>query len=140
MEEEVTVYETRNAVEIGPGIIDCEILHPTKGWLPFTSIAEDPADHGKSIHADFVAGRRSKRAMTPQEAQARAAMKRGILEAVTLQERDALLTQSDYIGAFDVWPTLSPAKKLEWTTYRQDLRDLTEQEGFPETCVWPVKP
>jgi hypothetical protein len=140
MEEEVTVYETRNSVEIEPGVIDCEILHPTKGWLPFTSRAEDPADHGKAIHADFVAGRRSKRAMTPQEAQARATMKRDLVSGQVRAERERLLTATDWQMLPDITPPLSPTKKAELTTYRAALRNVPQQAGFPETIVWPVKP
>jgi len=32
--------------------------------------------------------------------------------------------------------TLTP----EWSTYRQALRDITEQEGFPYQVTWPTKP
>jgi len=28
----------------------------------------------------------------------------------------------------------------EWATYRQALRDITAQEGFPYEVVWPPKP
>jgi len=28
----------------------------------------------------------------------------------------------------------------EWTDYRQALRDITEQSGFPENVNWPEKP
>jgi len=28
----------------------------------------------------------------------------------------------------------------EWQTYRQALRDLPEQEGFPQEVVWPQIP
>jgi len=27
-----------------------------------------------------------------------------------------------------------------WATYRQDLRDVPQQAGFPTTVVWPTKP
>lgn len=27
-----------------------------------------------------------------------------------------------------------------WVAYRQALRDMTEQAGFPENVVWPVEP
>lgn len=27
-----------------------------------------------------------------------------------------------------------------WATYRQALRDIPEQEGFPATVVWPAQP
>jgi hypothetical protein len=28
----------------------------------------------------------------------------------------------------------------EWELYRQALRDITEQQGFPHSVVWPTKP
>lgn len=28
----------------------------------------------------------------------------------------------------------------EWVSYRQALRDITLQDGFPHSVVWPVKP
>lgn len=28
----------------------------------------------------------------------------------------------------------------DWKTYRQELRDITEQEGFPHNVIWPDKP
>ena len=29
---------------------------------------------------------------------------------------------------------------FEWMAYRQALRDMTEQAGFPDNVVWPVEP
>ena len=50
------------------------------------------------------------------------------------RERDALLAATDWRALSDV--TLSQ----EWATYRQQLRDITEQAGFPFDVVFPVKP
>jgi hypothetical protein len=138
--EEVTEYETRNAVEIEPGIFDCEILHPTKGWLPFTSNANDPADHGKAIHAHLKAGTRPTRQMTAEEAQARATEKKAILASFARYERDRLLTATDWQLQPDITPPLSPTKKAALTTYRAELRNVPQQAGFPETIVWPTPP
>lgn len=35
---------------------------------------------------------------------------------------------------------LSAEKKAEWTAYRQALRDITNQVGFPWDITWPTKP
>lgn len=35
---------------------------------------------------------------------------------------------------------LSDSKKAEWTAYRQSLRDITSQSGFPWDVTWPTKP
>ena len=50
------------------------------------------------------------------------------------QERDSLLSETDWMAGSDV--TMSDA----WRTYRQALRDVPSQEGFPNTVVWPDKP
>ena len=34
----------------------------------------------------------------------------------------------------------SPVDKMAWATYRQSLRDVPNQAGFPWTIEWPVKP
>tara|TARA_R110000765_G_C18941840_1_gene607762 strand:- start:306 stop:587 length:282 start_codon:yes stop_codon:yes gene_type:complete len=50
------------------------------------------------------------------------------------EERDALLAETDWMGNSDV--TMSSA----WTTYRQALRDIPAQAGFPNTVTYPTKP
>lgn len=53
-------------------------------------------------------------------------------------QRDGLLAQSDWTQMPD--SPLSDAKKAEWSTYRQALRDVPNQPGFPSNINWPVKP
>ena len=48
--------------------------------------------------------------------------------------RNTLLAATDYFALTDV--TMSDAM----TTYRQNLRDITAQEGFPNDIVWPSLP
>lgn len=49
-------------------------------------------------------------------------------------KRDSLLAETDYLALSD--NTLS----AEMAAYRQALRDITEQEGFPNDVSFPVKP
>ena len=49
--------------------------------------------------------------------------------------RNALLTQSDWTQVAD-----APVDQAAWATYRQALRDITIQAGFPENIDWPVAP
>ena len=54
-------------------------------------------------------------------------------------KRDALLAASDC----EVLPDRNDGKSKsydEWVTYRQALRDVPEQKGFPFEVEWPVKP
>ena len=48
--------------------------------------------------------------------------------------RDGLLASTDYLALVDA--TLTDAMR----TYRQALRDVPQQEGFPNTITWPTKP
>jgi len=49
--------------------------------------------------------------------------------------RDAKLAECDWTQVED-----APVDKAVWATYRQALRDVTAQEGFPWTVTYPEKP
>lgn len=53
-------------------------------------------------------------------------------------KRDALLAETDFMMMPD-YP-LSEAKRQALTVYRQALRDVPAQFGFPRQIVWPAKP
>ena len=46
--------EIRNCVRISDTRIDCEILHPVFGWVPFTADANDFEPHGRALYAAAV--------------------------------------------------------------------------------------
>lgn len=50
-------------------------------------------------------------------------------------KRNTLLAETDWMVLSDV-----PPATQEWLDYRQALRDITNQAGFPENVTWPVKP
>lgn len=52
--------------------------------------------------------------------------------------RRGLLMDSDWTQLSDT--PLTNEQKLAWATYRQELRDITVQIGFPNNIVWPNKP
>ena len=49
--------------------------------------------------------------------------------------RDAKLAECDWTQVAD-----APVDKTAWATYRQALRDITDQSGFPWTITWPDAP
>lgn len=53
-------------------------------------------------------------------------------------QRDMLLAATDWrvIRATETNTPLS----TEWEAYRQALRDITLQPGFPQTVTWPTEP
>jgi hypothetical protein len=56
------------------------------------------------------------------------------LAKIERAKRDDLLKATDHYGLSDV--TMS----AEMTTYRQALRDVPQQTGFPQTITWPEAP
>ena len=48
--------------------------------------------------------------------------------------RNNLISKSDWMGCSDF------IMSDEWRQYRQDLRDITTQEGFPHNVEWPEEP
>lgn len=51
-------------------------------------------------------------------------------------ERDTKLATTDWTQVADV----SQSVKDSYAPYRQALRDITAQSGFPWTITWPVEP
>ena len=50
-------------------------------------------------------------------------------------ERNTKLAATDWTQITD-----ATADKAAWATYRQALRDVPTQSGFPNTVVWPTQP
>jgi hypothetical protein len=84
-----------------------------EGNVPFTPEEEAEWD---AMEAEYAAG-----------ADDRAAAK-------VRKERDEKLAATDWRASVDL--TLS----TEWANYRQALRDVPSQAGFPNTITWPSEP
>jgi hypothetical protein len=71
---------------------------------------------------------------TPEQIEADTDMKASQIRT----ERDERLAETDWvtIRATDTGEPVDPL----WAAYRQSLRDITSQEGFPWTVTWPEKP
>ena len=54
------------------------------------------------------------------------------------KDRDKALVASDWTQFNDI--PLTDAKKQEWATYRQALRDLPQNTEDPANSVWPIQP
>lgn len=59
---------------------------------------------------------------------------RKAMEVRTL--RNQKLSESDWTQLKDVSPHISES----WSTYRQQLRNITAQPGFPLHIIWPTPP
>jgi hypothetical protein len=50
-------------------------------------------------------------------------------------QRNLLLSETDWTQVLD-----APVDRNVWAVYRQSLRDITAQAGFPWSITWPSKP
>jgi len=50
-------------------------------------------------------------------------------------QRNAMLAACDWTQVAD-----APVDQTLWAVYRQELRDIPDQEGFPENVIWPTQP
>lgn len=58
-----------------------------------------------------------------------------VLAAQVRTQRNALLSASDWTQLID-----APVDRAAWAVYRQALRDVPQQAGFPSAVDWPVAP
>jgi hypothetical protein len=104
--------------------------------LPFTASPDDIEAHGRAIFTAAVAGEYGPVAEylppptpTPEE-----------LAAQAVARRNQLLAESDWTQLPDARAAMGAEKAAEWDAYRQALRDITDQPGYPAEINWPVKP
>ena len=116
----------RNAKYNAFGTIDCEIEHHVHGWIPFTADPNDVEPLGAEVF-NAVKDIASVYVEPPVDLTALATQAR--------TQRDALLSQSDWTQGAD-----APVDQAAWATYRQALRDVPSQAGFPENINWPTAP
>ena len=65
-------------------------------------------------------------------------LEKEILSLDVRLERNKILSNTDHLIQSD-YP-ISDEKKQEIKAYRQALRDIPQQDGFPDNIVWPDKP
>ena len=64
------------------------------------------------------------------------AAEKPLAEEDVRNERNELLEKYQWTETAD----LTTDEKAAWKTYKQALRDLPKQEGFPYEVTWPTKP
>ena len=55
-------------------------------------------------------------------------------------KRASLLEQSDWTDTLSSKTRLGDNLYSQWQTYRQALRDIPQQSGYPQNVVWPTPP
>jgi len=96
--------------------------HPNVVSVDDTAGAFDADGNAVVINEDLVESKIPELIAERQASQARS-------------QRDALLSQSDWTQVSD-----APVDQAAWADYRQALRDVPQQAGFPTEITWPQKP
>ena len=116
----------------------------TVGWLPIVETNVIRTYNQKfdtdviTVEVDKVTLVHRVREMTPEEM-----TQRDISHLTQLRdERNQKLLDSDWTQASDHSSPLPDAKKVEWATYRQSLRDLpatADMTKWPDGISWPME-
>jgi Phage tail assembly chaperone protein len=110
--------------------ISCEVqIGTSDAWQPYLAVANDSAAHGAGLHADLLAGKHGPVApYSPPSAV--------VVAANVRAERARRIAATDWTQLADQ----SVATKQKYLAYRQALRDVTAQTGFPAQVDWPALP
>lgn len=120
-------------------------IMPDRGWLaeqgwalyqPHDKPAHGPLEVAEEVglslgHDGVVRTVWSVRHMTESEAENATADRASDVR----RQRGFLLAETDWTQLAD-----APVNSLAWANYRQALRDITAQPGFPWSVDWPTPP
>lgn len=119
--------------------IGCQVTFETLGTVYFVASIHDSEAHGREIyqralHGEFGPIEDFKPYIPPEPTvEEKQAKVRG--------ERDSLLLQLDSLISNPLrWAELDEQEKLNLSKYRVELLNVPQQEGFPDSVVWPEKP
>jgi len=112
---DMAAFGVHPVTEVIPSLGDGQKL--TKVWTPTL------------VSGDWVLAHQAVDLTTEEVAEATAVVAANVREA-----RDKLLAGTDWTAGSDVTMTST------MTTYRQALRDVPAQAGFPNTVTWPTAP
>tara|TARA_R110002096_G_C14392862_1_gene706692 strand:- start:57 stop:338 length:282 start_codon:yes stop_codon:yes gene_type:complete len=88
-----------------------------------------------NLTIDVISGVATSHQDTEQEAANREAAHNLQIPINAREKRNGLLSESDWTQVID-----APIDQAAWATYRQSLRDIPSQSGFPNEITWPTEP
>ena len=130
----MNVYQTdTQGYFVGVTTADPDPLNPTEWLIPAGCVTEAPADAPEGSRAKWTG---SAWAMEVISVEPATDEPEPIPQDVLVRgERDSLLTASDWTQVAD-----APVDQAAWSSYRQALRDIPQQAGFPDNITWPQEP
>lgn len=129
------VYEVRNLTQFKDGIVDCEIIHPTYGWIPFSAHPDDPEPATLAVFEYIEENDIDISALPPSP---------NLPLSITSNERSwrnsqLAIADVELLKAEDADPA-SVGSPAEWRRYRVELRNWPQSPAFPDTTLRPVRP
>jgi len=97
--------------------------------VPFTANPNDVVSYGRELYAKAMNGDFGEVAQYVSPSN-------DVVASIIRSDRNALLSASDWTQLPDVPETI----KNSYAIYRQELRDIPQQNGFPTNITWPTKP
>ena len=129
----MNVYQTdAQGYFVGVTTADADPLNPTEWLIPAGCVTEAPDEAPEGSRAKWTGSQWVNEVIPvepePEEPEPTPQ------DVLVRSERDSLLAATDWTANSDV--TMSDAMR----EYRQALRDVPAQAGFPDDVTWPVKP
>lgn len=128
----LNIHDARNAHFAFPDSakITCDVQFDLGGaWHAYLAVPADTVEHGANLHSDLLAGKYGPIApYSPPSA--------AVVAASVRAERARRIAATDWTQLADQ----SVATKQKYLAYRQALRDVTAQTGFPAQVDWPTLP
>jgi len=123
-------YIFRNPKWTTDNTIYVEVEHDELGWIPFNATPYDEMDYGRELF-ELLSVKYADQVEACPESRYYEEAKSDVND-----RRNRELAASDWIMAVDS----QVANQNEWIVYRQALRDITDQEGYPYEAIFPDKP
>lgn len=118
-------------------LVDVNFDHLPEELVPFTASPNDCTEHGPKIYADVIAGKYGPIAdFIPEPEQIGFWQDDATVEQMMREKRDVLLQFTDWTQL----PDVAEVVKEKYQHFRQALRDITTQDGFPREIIWPELP
>lgn len=129
------VYQVRNIMRHLAGSVDCEVLHESYGWMPFSAHPEDKEPATLAVYK-YIEDNQINIETLP--------ISPTVLANILASERswrdeELQIADVELLKAEDADPT-SVGTPLQWRQYRTALRNWPASEFFPNPDKRPVSP
>lgn len=113
------------------GTIDCDVtIEDTGEVITFTATPDDTEEYGSALYNQLDTTYSSQVADCPEEERYE------VHSSFVRRDRSGRLKRTDWTQQ----PDVPEATRTLWQPYRQALRDVPTQAGFPYEITWPTPP